>query len=162
MGMGLRVESTEEAVEVITAVVVVKALEDAKLVAGECSRAYQEAVLGSDAAGIDVAVAVGRINGRRGVVKLPRGRLFGRVNLGDGLVITLLSALGLLSVIPEPRARSNVVDVLLDVTWEMVLLARDVGATITMLPDVEVGVEQVADLLGGGIELNPLESLVRS
>lgn len=57
----------------------------------------------------------------------------------------------------ESRAGSDVVDVLLDVCWDVVSLGGDIVGPGGVLPDVELGSEQFLNFLGGGVELNPLK-----
>lgn len=57
----------------------------------------------------------------------------------------------------EPDTRGDIVDVLLDITWNMILLASDIlMGSSTVFPDEEVGKEQILYLISCSVKLDPL------
>jgi hypothetical protein len=57
----------------------------------------------------------------------------------------------------QPGSRRDVVNVVLNVTGNVVGLCRDVLETVWVVPDVEAGKDQVLEFFGRCVELNPLE-----
>lgn len=60
----------------------------------------------------------------------------------------------------ETGSRSDVVNVLLDVAWDMIFFGRNIMLPRDVLPDVELGEKQSFGLGGCCIKLNPLRSVL--
>jgi len=143
--------------------VIAELLEDAELVAaGRCS-AIRNTVLGPYAVCRDESGATGRVGSGVGranvVVRLDAMDRFANGEPGNtSLLEVSLIASGLLS---EPDSRSDVVDVLLDVTRNVILLTSDISMSPggTVLPHVEVRVQKILSLFDWGIKLDPLQSI---
>ncbi len=58
--------------------------------------------------------------------------------------------------LPQSGTRSYIVDVLSNVRWHVVGFGRDIMGSGGVLPDVELSNEQVFDLSGCSVELDPL------
>ena len=77
-------------------------------------------------------------------------------------LITLCMACSLDISLPEPGARSHVVDVLLDVGWHVIRFGRDIMSSRSVFPYVEFSDEQAFDFSRGCVELNPLNPNIRA
>ena len=61
---------------------------------------------------------------------------------------------------PKSGPWRDIVDVLYDVSRDVVSLRRDVFVPFLVLPNVEVRDKQILNLFGRSIELNPLHNLI--
>jgi hypothetical protein len=76
-------------------------------------------------------------------------------------VTLVMLLLWILSTRSKPSTRRDVVNMLHDVSRDMICLCRNILEPVFVFPDVEVCNKQIFNLLSGSIELNPLESVSR-
>jgi hypothetical protein len=115
----------------------------------------------SDAIGRDVGAAAGRVDSRVAAA------VADNVQFPDCIASTGTSSwpdsiLGLdialpRTIAPHSDARGHIVNMLLNTSWNVVCLAGDVLMSArTMLPEVEVGDEEIFSLVYRRVELDPL------
>lgn len=160
----IRVESAEERVQIVLAVVIVERLKDTQLIARGCEGIVGNTVLRPHASSRDKGIAIFRSKnrsvepGNRGqglsLAGESRVRRLERPFHGLAFVLHLLE---LPRVGAHFDARGDVVDVFLDVLGQMIFIHGDVlGSGHGVFKDVEVGDHDLLDFVGLRVKLNPL------